>query len=508
MKYELLKKHFGYETFRTGQEHIIDQVAAGRDVLGIMPTGGGKSICYQLAAMLMEGITIVISPLIALMKDQVDGLNENGIPSTYINSSLNYSETQKRMNDIRRGEYKLVYVAPERLLTESFVRLSGELAIDFVAVDESHCISQWGHDFRPSYRDISEFITRLNKRPVVGAYTATATRAVVEEIKDLLALQDPYELMTGFDRPNLVYQVVKPQDKLKYTETFMKSHKEQYGIIYCSTRKSVESLTTKLKGGGFSVEGYHGGMDMQKRTEVQEAFMFDDIKVVVATNAFGMGIDKPDVRFVLHYNMPKNMEAYYQEAGRAGRDGDESECLLLYSPSDVVKQKLLINQNSQDSQRVNVQYENLQHLVNYCHTDSCLRKEICTYFGEDYGTDNCGSCGNCLEEAEYVDMTRESQIIMSLIYRTGQRFGLTMIIQVLRGSRNQKILSWKLNEQSTYGLLKAYSQGALREIIMNLIARGYLHMTTDRFPVLKLTGSAKPVLAGDEQLYVKRREKR
>lgn len=503
-KHELLKKYFGYESFRTGQEEIIDQIHGYRDVLGIMPTGGGKSICYQIPALLFDGVTLVISPLIALMKDQVDGLNDNGIPSTFINSTLSMEETRTRYEGIKHQKYKLVYVAPERLLTDSFVALARGTAIDFIAVDESHCISQWGHDFRPSYRDIPTFIQMLDVRPVVGAYTATATTFVVDEIKLLLGLQNPYELVTGFNRPNLIYQVVKPKDKYRYTKDYLNDRYGETGIIYCSTRKTVESLSTKLRGAGYKAMGYHGGMDSETRTRVQDGFMFGDTEIIVATNAFGMGIDKPDVRYVLHYNMPKNMESYYQEAGRAGRDGRESDCILMYSPSDIVKQKLLISSNSEDPDRLKIQFDNLQYLVNYCHADNCLRAEISRYFGEEIEGENCGSCGNCLEDADFVDMTKEAQIIMSLIYRTGQRFGLTMLIQTLRGSKNQKILSWKLDEQSTYGLLKDYSEGALREIMMNLIARGYLHMTTDKFPVLKLTADAKPILKGEATIHVKK----
>ncbi len=507
MKYNILKKHFGYETFRIGQEEIIDHIMDNKDVLGIMPTGGGKSICYQIPAMLKEGITIVVSPLIALMKDQVDGLIENGIPSTFINSTLSYKETSKRLNDALQGEYKLLYVAPERLLTESFKNIAGLMDIMFVAVDEAHCISQWGHDFRPSYKDIPVFINSLKKRPVIGAYTATATKRVVAEIKILLGLDNPYELLSGFNRENLIYRVIKPIDKYRYIKKYIENQENNSGIIYCSTRKSVESLATKLQKDGFSAAGYHGGMDSLIRTNVQESFMYDNNNIIVATNAFGMGIDKPDVRYVIHYNMPKNMESYYQEAGRAGRDGKESDCILMYSPSDVVKQKLLIGQNAFDETRLKIQFENLQYLVNYCHSDSCLRNEITEYFGEKGHMDNCRSCGNCLDETDFVDMTIEAQKIMSLIYRSGQRFGLSLMIQTLRGSKNKRVIEWRLDEQSTYDSLKDYSEGALREIIMNLIARGYIHMTTDKFPVLRLTNLSKPVLIGDEKIMVKKDRK-
>lgn len=504
-KFGLLKKHFGYETFRFGQEAIINQIIEGRDVLAIMPTGGGKSLCYQLPALLMDGITIVVSPLIALMKDQVDALNESGIPATYLNSTLTSSESDERIRGIKERMYALVYVAPERLLTDQFYHLSQLIDISLIAVDESHCISQWGHDFRPSYKNIPVFINRLKRRPTVTAFTATATTYVTNEIKSLLELQEPFELTTGFDRENLFYKVVKPNDKNRYVKNFLDNAFDTgSGIIYCSTRKAVESLAARLKDQGFSVGAYHGGMDSETRSDIQEAFMMDQIKVIVATNAFGMGIDKPDVRFVLHYNMPKNMEAYYQEAGRAGRDGKKSDCILMYSPSDIVKQKLIIAQNSLDPERDKIQRANLQVLVNYCHTNDCLRDEIVSYFGGEKKAVNCGSCGNCLNDSEFVDMSVESQKILSCVYRTNQRFGSNTIIKVLRGSKDKKILDWKLDQVSTYGIITDISAGGLRELIMNLIARGYLRMTVDQFPVLKLNESSRAVLKGDVKILVRK----
>lgn len=504
-RYTLLKKHFGYETFKKGQNQIIDHIMTGKDVLGIMPTGGGKSLCYQLPALMMQGLTIVVSPLIALMKDQVDGLVENGISATYINSSLTAAENRERLQGIKSGQYQLVYVAPERLLTDQFISLCQGVEIAFVAVDEAHCISQWGHDFRPSYRDIPEYIARLPKRPTVAAFTATATKYVVEEIKTLLGLRAPFELTTGFDRPNLHYRVVKPTDKYSYVRDYLKNaFKEGSGVIYCATRKSVESLSQKLKSQGFSVAPYHAGMDNESRSRVQEAFMMDQASVIVATNAFGMGIDKPDVRFVIHYNMPKNMEAYYQEAGRAGRDGKASDCILLYSPADIVKQKLMMAQNASSPERDQMQLENLQILVNYCHTNDCLRREIIRYFGEPTELCNCGNCGNCQEGSEFVDMTVASQKVLSCIYRTEQRFGVNTIIQVLRGSKNKKLMDWKLDQVSTYGIITDLSEGALRELIMNLIARGFVSMTADQFPVLKLHPSSKQVLKGEVVVSIRK----
>lgn len=504
-RYELLKNHFGYDTFRHGQESVIDNIMNSRDVLAIMPTGGGKSICYQLPALMSEGVTIVISPLIALMKDQVDSLVESGIQATYLNSSLSDVETNNRIENIIQGKYKLIYVAPERLLKDSFYYLSKQIIISLIAVDEAHCISQWGHDFRPSYRDIPRFISRLERRPVIAAFTATATKGVINEIKALLELREPYELITGFDRENLFYKVIKPKDRFRYLRDYLKhDFTEGSGIIYCSTRKAVESLSMKLVENGFSVGAYHGGMDSETRTVVQDSFMMDETKIIVATNAFGMGIDKPDVRFVIHYNMPKNMEAYYQEAGRAGRDGKKSDCVLMYSPADIVKQKLIISQNLFSIEREQIQLENLQKLVNYCHTNDCLRKEIISYFGEEATIDNCRSCGNCLDDSEFVDMTIESQKILSCIYRTNQRFGVNIIIQVLRGSRNKKILDWNLDKVSTYGIITDYSEGGLRELIMNLIARGFIAMTTDKFPVLKLQECSRKVLKGEEKIFIRK----
>jgi ATP-dependent DNA helicase RecQ len=504
-KLTLLKKHFGYESYRPGQEELIDAILSGRDALGIMPTGGGKSICYQMPALMAEGITLVISPLIALMKDQVDALNEVGIPSTFLNSTLSAGESRDRMEEILGDVYKLVYVAPERLLTDSFFTLCKHIKIDFVAIDEAHCISQWGHDFRPSYRGIPTFIGQLDKRPKIAAFTATATSFVIDEIKSLLGLESPFELIAGFDRPNLLYKVIKPTDKFRYLKNYLNNDfNEGSGIIYCATRKTVESLSAKLVEQGYSAGAYHGGMDSEMRNQIQEDFMMDQTRIMVATNAFGMGIDKPDVRFVIHYNMPKNMEAYYQEAGRGGRDGLQSDCFLMYSPADIVKQKLMIAQGEGTLERKKIQYENLQTLVNYCHTNSCLRNEIKAYFGEESDCDHCGSCGNCLDDSEFVDMTLEAQKVLSCVYRTGQRFGVNMVIQVLRGSKNKKILDWKLNQVSTYGIITDMSEGGLRELTMNLIARGYLHMTTDTYPIVQLTQTSRAVLKGQEQVLIRK----
>lgn len=503
--YNVLKTYFGYEKFRIGQEKLVESIVNGKDALGIMPTGGGKSLCYQLPAIILEGITIVISPLIALMKDQVDSLKEMGIPGTYINSTMEQNELITRINEIRENRYKILYVAPERLNTSYFKDLIKDIKISFVAIDEAHCISQWGHDFRPSYLEIPKFIDSLKARPVVGAFTATATKEIVHEIKHLINLNNPVESIIGFDRPNLYYEVIKTSNKFSYLVEYLNSNfQEDAGIIYCATRKTVESLVKKLSDQGFSVIGYHGGMDSEERQQNQDDFIFNRTRIIVATNAFGMGIDKPDVRFVLHYNMPKNMEAYYQEAGRAGRDGEKSNCILLYSPSDVVKQKLIIQNENLTYEREELIYKNLQYLVDYCHTNDCLRNSILTYFGEAIENSKCNNCGNCLDQSEMVDITEESQKILSCIYRTNQRFGLTTVIQVLRGSKNKKLIQFELDKVSTYGIMADYSEIAVREITMTLVSKGYIHITADKFPILKLTSKAKEVLRNEVKVYHKK----
>lgn len=502
---ETLKIHFGYDEFKTGQKELIDGIMDGRDVLGIMPTGGGKSLCYQLPAVILDGLTIVVSPLISLMKDQVDSLHEIGISATFINSSVNNTELNQRLRDIRENKYKIVYVAPERLLTTMFLNLVKSIELSLVAIDEAHCISQWGHDFRPSYVDIPRFIHSLDKRPVVAAFTATATVEVVEEIKQLIELKDPVEVITGFDRPNLTYRVAKPTDKFTYLKEYIESlPKSHSGIIYCSTRKTVDSLTLKLKNLNLSVVGYHGGMTPLDRQSNQDDFIKDHVKIIVATNAFGMGIDKPDVRYVVHYNMPKNMESYYQEAGRAGRDGEPSECILMYSPSDIVKQKFIIQSEVINPSREKLMYENLQYLIDFCHTNSCLRNEILRYFGEEIVEDNCKSCGNCLDESEMIDITLEARMILSGVFRAKERYGATTVIQMLRGSKNKNIINYGLDGVSTYGIMKEYSEAGIREILMTLVSKEYLYITADRYPILKLTANSSEILKGEKTVLHKK----
>ena len=386
----LLKGYFGFNRFKSGQRELIESVLEKRDVLGVMPTGGGKSLCYQLPSLLLDGIVLVISPLKSLMKDQVDSLTEVGISAVYINSSLSYEEYLKALREVETGRHKLVYIAPERLNNNIFIEFARRIKISMVAIDEAHCISQWGHDFRPSYREIPKFIEALDDRPVVSCYTATATDDIVKDIIEIVGLDDPYVSVVGFDRENLFYNVIKPGDKYRYLLNYLENNfVDDGGIIYCSTRDTVESLVKKLGDEGYSVVGYHGGMNDEDRNRNQDDFIYNRSRIIVATNAFGMGIDKPDVRFVIHYNMPKNMEAYYQEAGRAGRDGEEAHCTLLYSSQDIVKQKLIIQSTNVELNREKILYENLQYLVDYCNSNECLRKNILNYFGEDYFVENC-----------------------------------------------------------------------------------------------------------------------
>ncbi len=503
--YSALKTYFGYDEFKIGQEKLVTGVLEGNDVLGIMPTGGGKSLCYQLPAIILDGITIVISPLISLMKDQVDSLSEVGISSTFINSTLSDRELLERVQEIKEGQYKILYVAPERLNSYSFLNLIKNIDISMIAVDEAHCISQWGHDFRPSYVEIPRFIRSIPKRPVIAAYTATATKEIVSEIKELIGLRNPVESLIGFDRPNLYYSVIKASDKSSYVIDYLKSNFIlQSGIIYCATRKTVESVAERLQKAGLSAVAYHGGMNSKDREQHQEDFIYNKVNIIVATNAFGMGIDKPDVRFVIHYNMPQNMEAYSQESGRAGRDGEPSDCILLYSPSDIVKQKLLIQYNAMSEQRETLLYENLQYLIDYCHTNDCLRKSILTYFGETVEYEKCNHCENCLDKSEMVDITIEAQKILSCIYRADERYGSTIIIQTLRGSRNRKILDYGMDKISTYGIMKEYTEDTLREIIMTLVSRDYIYITADKFPVLKLCAKSGEILRNEVKVFHKK----
>lgn len=506
-KLSVLKEYFGHDSFREGQDRITDSLLGGRDVLGIMPTGAGKSICYQVPALMFDGITIVVSPLISLMKDQVSALVQSGVAAAYINSSLTHAQYLKVLQNTESGKYKIIYIAPERLCAPAFLGICRNLNIFMVAVDEAHCVSQWGQDFRPSYLKIPDFIDALNSRPVVGAFTATATGAVRDDIKTLLRLVSPLVVTTGFDRPNLFFSVMQPKNKSIELMKLIKERKNESGIVYCSTRKAVEEVCELLQKNGFAVTRYHAGLDENERRRNQDDFVYDRAAIMVATNAFGMGIDKSNVSFVIHYNMPKNMESYYQEAGRAGRDGRSADCILLYSAKDVRTNQFLINNSepnpdlTEDEQEEvrRRDRERLKQMTFYCTTHKCLRKFILEYFG-DKGPERCEKCSNCLSNHENTDITVDAQKIMSCVARTGQRYGKKVICDVLRGSKNERLISAGLSRQSTYGIMADCPEKRLRDIIDHLCENGYMTAQGDEYPILKLAPKSCGVLTGQETL--------
>lgn len=501
-KQQYLKQYFGYDTFREGQEQLIDAILSGQDALGIMPTGAGKSLCYQIPALVMGGITLVVSPLISLMKDQVTSLNQAGIHAAYLNSSLTSNQYFKALGLAKQGRYPIIYVAPERLLTESFLDFALEANIRMVAVDEAHCVSQWGQDFRPSYLKITEFIERLPKRPVVSAFTATATAQVRDDIIEILKLQNAKIMTTGFDRSNLFFAVQTPKDKYRAALEFIRAHEKESGIIYCLTRKVVEEVCEKLMKDGFSVTRYHAGLSDEERRKNQDDFIFDRCRIMVATNAFGMGIDKSDVRYVIHYNMPKNMESYYQEAGRAGRDGEAAQCLLLYSGQDVVTNQLFIENNRDNLEldeetRLLVQErdrERLRRMTFYCFTNECLRAYILRYFGE-YGANYCGNCSNCLTEFEETDITEEAEAMIRCVKACSQRYGITVILDTLRGANTAKIRQYRMEENPCYGVCGKVPIYKLRQIFNYLLMQGYLRLTDEEYTLVKLTEKSEELLS-------------
>ena len=511
-QYEILKHYFGYDTFRDGQEKLIRAILEGRDVLGIMPTGAGKSLCYQIPALMMGGITLVISPLISLMKDQVSNLNQAGILAAYLNSSLTPGQYRKVLELARGGRYPIIYVAPERLVTEDFLQfaLDPQVNISMVAVDEAHCVSQWGQDFRPSYLKIVDFIKRLPKRPVVSAFTATATAEVRDDIIDILMLQEPEVLTTGFDRTNLYFGVQTPKDRYQALVELLEQHKAESGIVYCLTRKIVEEVCEKLIKEGFSVTRYHAGLSDAERKHNQEEFIYDNVRIMVATNAFGMGIDKSNVRFVIHYNMPKNMESYYQEAGRAGRDGEPAECILLYGGQDVITNQFFIDHN-QDNDALDPMTrqlvmerdrERLRKMTFYCFTHECLRDYILRYFGE-YGSNYCGNCSNCLTQFENTDVTEMAKALLSCIESSRQRYGAAVIIDTVHGANTAKIRGYRMNENPEYGSLAKVPVYRLRQILNQLQLDSYLTATNDEYAILRLTSKGLSVLNNEETVWMK-----
>ena len=516
---EALKAVFGYDSFRPGQEAVINAILEGRDILAVMPTGAGKSLCYQVPAMLLSGITLVISPLISLMQDQVKALNEAGVNAAFINSSLSEKELNDTFKNAYKGHYRIIYVAPERLMSEGFISFAKSVEISMVTVDEAHCISQWGQDFRPSYMDIAEFINILDKRPIISAFTATATQNVREDIICSLGLSNPYFLVTGFDRENLFFQVDKPQNKERFILDFIERHRGESGIIYCATRKNVDSLYTLLRKQHISVGKYHAGMSNEERKQMQNDFVFDYTSIVIATNAFGMGIDKSNVRFVIHYNMPSSMENYYQEAGRAGRDGLNSECILLFSPQDIIINRFLLeHKDFSDIDPIDAMtirerdIKRLQIMEGYCYTTECLRNYILKYFGED-PKKPCDDCGNCLRQFETLDMMDEAKKIINCIYESRGRYGKNIIMDTVLGAKTARLTEIGATEYKSYGVLESSNKNLLRRLIEELLLEGYI--ATGEYQVLKVgdisrlknTETKVLVKITDEDKMAKRKEK-
>lgn len=514
-KLQVLEQYFGYASFRPGQEELIDALLRGQDVVGVMPTGAGKSLCYQVPALLMEGVTLVVSPLISLMKDQVAALVQNGVRGAYLNSSLTWGQYQKALRNARAGLYKIIYVAPERLLTPEFLDFAQSVEVSMVVIDEAHCVSQWGQDFRPSYLDIPDFVDKLPRRPVVSAFTATATPRVRRDILSLLRLRHPFVNVTSFDRPNLYFEVRRPKDKLQELFALLEPRREKSGIVYCATRKGVEEVCTALGERGFAATRYHAGLSDQERQKNQEDFLYDRATVMVATNAFGMGIDKSNVSFVIHYNMPKSLEAYYQEAGRAGRDGEAAECILLYGPGDVATAQFFLQQAGENEdlspeERAEVQARDarrLEAMVNYCKTTHCLRGHLLDYFGQAHDP-TCGNCGNCRSQFVQVDITRQAQMILSCVKRVqgklGYYVGADLLSKVLRGSRSQRVLTLGLDGLTTYGLLRDTSEALTRRYLEALEEAGYL-VTEPVHKTLRPTPQAGEVLFRGSKVFLTQR---
>ena len=496
----MLETYFGYTSFRPAQEAPIASLLRNEDVIGIMPTGAGKSICFQIPALCKAGLTIVFSPLISLMKDQVDGLLVQNIPAALINSTLTQAEFNKTMYEVRSGKIKLLYIAPERLGSNFFCNVLRALPIAQVIVDEAHCISEWGHDFRPSYRLIGEWLNSLPKRPIVGAFTATATKYVENDIKKLLGLDKANVYVTGFDRPNLSFSVIRTPKRMDYVVHYVRQHDNENGIIYCATRKDVDRVYENLTRAGIKVGHYHGGLSDEVRREMQNAYADDKLQVMVATNAFGMGIDKSNVRYVLHYQMPRNMESYYQEAGRAGRDGAPAECILLYSGQDVQVHKYLIEQSIETPERQEVELRKLQSMIDYCFCSNCLRKYMLNYFGESTVWTTCDNCSSCKGSGDKVNVTKEAKAIFRAIMGTDERYGASMITSIVRGERTDRIMRAGHDALPVFGLLSNVDEKSIKGLIQQFVASGYLRSSSGKYPVLSLTAGAEEVLGGHKEV--------
>ena len=503
---QLLQTYFGYTSFRPAQEAPVESLLKNEDVVAIMPTGAGKSICFQIPALCKSGLTVVFSPLISLMKDQVDGLVDQNIPAALINSTLTQTEFNKTMYAVRSGNIKLLYIAPERLGSNFFCNVLRSMPISQVIVDEAHCISQWGHDFRPSYRLIGDWLASLPKRPVVGAFTATATKAVENDIKTLLGLDHANVYVTGFDRPNLSFSVVRTPKRMDYVVDYVRRHSHENGIIYCSTRKDVERVYDNLTRAGIQTGYYHAGLSDEMRKDMQNKYAFDQLQVMVATNAFGMGIDKSNVRYVLHYQMPRNMESYYQEAGRAGRDGAPAECILLYSGQDVRVHKYLIEQGHLEPQREQVELRKLQSMIDYCFCSTCLRKYMLAYFGEIVPWLECSNCSSCNTKGERVNVTKEAKAIFRAIIATEERYGASMISSIVRGERTDRITRAGLDALTVFGYLSNVGDKEIKGLIQQFVASGYLRSSMGKYPVLSVTAGAEEVLAGHKEVEEIRQE--
>ena len=498
---KVLQHYFGYSSFRPAQEVPVASLLAGRDILAIMPTGAGKSICFQVPALLRKGLTIVFSPLISLMQDQVQGLRLQRIAAAYINSTLEQDQVATIMRQLRAGQIKLLYLAPERLGSDYFKNFLQQLPIDQVIIDEAHCVSQWGHDFRPSYQLIAPFIQSLPRRPVIGAFTASATQEVERDMKRLLGLENAKVHITGFDRPNLSFSVVQPARKLEYILQFVETHKEENGIVYCATRKDVEQIYGELVKRGYEAGYYHAGLSDEVRKLQQERYAYDQVKIMVATSAFGMGIDKSNVRYVLHYQMPRNMESYYQEAGRAGRDGGPAVCVLLYSGRDVMIHKYLINESVHEPERRRIEMTKLQQMINYCFTGECLRKYMLNYFGEPVKWTHCNNCSSCKHRAKPRNLTKEAKYIFRAIMGTEERYGAAMIADIVLGNRTDRVVRYGWDRLTVFGALRDMEEKEVKGLIRQFVSLGYLHCATGKYPILSLEPAAEAVLDGESEVH-------